>query len=195
MELKAAFRLLAMDPYHEYEDWEGEYALDNRWARLKDKHYIKTNTEYELVVGHDRLDYYVFIVTPEDSNGTPFDIHGYVRFERVLTIRVGWQGLVFRPHSYMKPDYRGRGYISSIYKWFVNSGHCLVASYSHTPSASILWKSLIAKYPHFFVRNTRGTDPNRKLDYIVTDADDGTANTIAVIGLAGPLSKAKKAIQ
>ncbi len=193
MELRAAFRLLAMDPYHEYEDWEGEHALKGRWTALKDKHVIKTDTQYELVVGREWKDYYVFITTPSTTDD-PI-LHGYVRFEKVLTIRVGWQGLVFRPHSYMKPDYRGRGYISSIYKWFINSGHCLVASNSHTPSASKLWKSLISKYPHFFVKDVRGTDPTRKLDYVITDADDGTDNTIAVVGLAGPLSKAKKALQ
>jgi hypothetical protein len=187
MKLNAAHRLLAMDPRLKYDSTEGEYAMSLRWRHLENKKFISTdNPEFRLVVGKAQLDYYVFILQ-KGAADTPV---GYVRFQVRLGLDVPEKARykVYTPHSYLRKEFRGKGFISSIYKWFLNSsGNCLLASYRHSPDASVLWKGLLAKYPHVFLTENLGK-------YYVAPKDSKKKDTTALVGITKNLNPLMKAL-
>jgi hypothetical protein len=49
---------------------------------------------------------------------------------------------VFEPHSYIKPAFRGKGYIYSLYVWILNNGFTLVCGHNQTKCSEGLWNKL-----------------------------------------------------
>jgi hypothetical protein len=171
----------AMDSTLNYSNAEGERAMDWRWRFLgDDKKIIETEIDgVYLVVGTDKMDYFVFLV----KDGGP---QGYVRFQLRLAVPSHWQKLVFTPHSYIRTAYRGKGYISSIYKWFLNSaGRALLSSDKHSAKASALWKGLMGKYPHQFLNPA----PATPYGFVPANEDDKTDKTVVLIAKAPLLKK------
>lgn len=163
----------AMDSTHEYSDTEGEDAMRYRWDHLRDQKKVKTSVPGLTIIvgtgsGSGGYDYYAFLVVGDHPQG-------YVRFQYRFGIPSWWLKKVYTPHSYIRRSYRGLGYISSLYKWFLSSGRALLCSFEHSSDASALWNSLLSKYPHVFVRHTQ------KDQFVVVDADDKTDSTSALI--------------
>jgi hypothetical protein len=165
-------KVTAMDPTHKYSNATGEDAMSWRWRfNNNDPKRIPTNIKgLDLVVAKDSVDYYAFLVKGKEPQG-------YVKFEGRLAVPSPWHGVVFTPHSYVREKYRGKGYITSVYQWFLKAGHGLLASDKHSPLASALWKGLLAKYPHQFLNHT----PNEAYPFKKAPGDTGKNNTVALV--------------
>jgi hypothetical protein len=160
-----------MDPTHKYSNATGEDAMSWRWRYTDNHKRIATDIKgLDLVVATDRKDYYAFLVKGNQPQG-------YVKFEHLSYVPSSWQDQVFTPHSYTREQYRGKGYITSVYQWFLRAGHALLAAESHTSAASALWKGLIAKYPHRYLLKIRDAEH----PFVPVDKDDATINTTVLL--------------
>lgn len=59
----------------------------------------------------------------------------------------------YTPHSGIKHKHTGKGYISAVYKWFLNAGHNLITGHEQTAASNALWKSLSRSYELQFISN------------------------------------------
>lgn len=69
-----------------------------------------------------------------------------------LYMRTYWVGFekggwfqAYEPHSYLLPQYRGRGIALAIYRW-IAAKSCMVCNIKHTPSANKIWANLYDEF-------------------------------------------------
>lgn len=67
----------------------------------------------------------------------------------------GFKEHVFEPHSFIDKDYRGLGYIESIYRWVLDNGFRLVSGDRQTVCSDGLWKKLAKDYEFSYFDNGR----------------------------------------
>jgi len=62
-------------------------------------------------------------------------------------------GRVLEPHSFIEKEYRGRGYVESVYRWLLDNGFRLVSGDRQTACSNGLWKKLSADYEFNYYNN------------------------------------------
>lgn len=60
------------------------------------------------------------------------------------------------PHSGIIKSHAGRGYVRSVYRWFLDAGHNLVTGHEQTEASNGLWRSLARFYPIVFFDGQTG---------------------------------------
>lgn len=104
--------------------------------------------EYRVFLAEDRSAVKAFIL-PSGKTAAP--LVAYARFLTPPELPHQLTRIVFEPHSLVVDRYRGRGFMRTIYSWFLDSGHCLISTSSHTKDAGKMWDWLASKYKRVFV--------------------------------------------
>jgi hypothetical protein len=75
---------------------------------------------------------------------------GYTVFNRLIELNRRADPHLRAPHSKFAPDYQRRGIASAIYRWWLESGRCLVSGARQSTGANALWHSLGRNYDLVF---------------------------------------------
>lgn len=76
---------------------------------------------------------------------------GYTVFKRLSELGRQADRHLRAPHSKYHPAYQRRGIASTVYRWALDAGMCLLSGARQSEGAHALWQSLNRRYPHGFV--------------------------------------------
>lgn len=71
---------------------------------------------------------------------------GYTVFNRLIELDRRADRHIRAPHSQYDPAYQRRGLASSVYRWALDQGICLMSGARQSPGAHALWQSLSRHY-------------------------------------------------
>lgn len=72
---------------------------------------------------------------------------GYTVFNRLIELNRQTERHLRAPHSKYAQMYQRRGIASTIYRWWLDAGNCLISGARQSDGAHALWRSLGRRYP------------------------------------------------
>lgn len=130
------------------------YSLSIR-GRGKPDAEVKTSVPGITLEIHDYGNKYVTIIKDQ---GKKVGFIDFVEPNQVYDSRFNFNSHTRTPHSGIRETHTGRGYISTIYRWFLDAGHNLVTGHEQTESSNAMWRSLARSYPIVFFDNMTGRE-------------------------------------
>jgi hypothetical protein len=76
---------------------------------------------------------------------------GYTVLNRLIEVNRRADRHLRAPHSKYAPAYQRRGIATAIYRWWLESGQCLISGARQSAGANALWHSLGRRYPLIYV--------------------------------------------
>ncbi|MGY8525400.1 N-acetyltransferase [Paracidovorax citrulli] len=76
---------------------------------------------------------------------------GYTVFNRLIELDRLADRHLRAPHSKFASAYRRRGLASGLYRWYLDSGRCLISGARQSRAAHALWQSLLGRYAGGYV--------------------------------------------
>ncbi|MBY4895941.1 N-acetyltransferase [Cupriavidus sp. AU9028] len=77
---------------------------------------------------------------------------GYTVFNRLIEVDRRADRHLRAPHSKFAPAYQRRGLATALYRWYLDTGRCLISGARQSPGAHALWQSLGTHYPAGYVQ-------------------------------------------
>lgn len=87
-------------------------------------------------------EHYVYVV--DMARGR---LAGYTVFNRLIELNRKTERHLRAPHSKYAQMYQRRGIASTIYRWWLDAGNCLISGARQSDGAHALWRSLGLRYP------------------------------------------------
>jgi len=91
-------------------------------------------------------EHYVYV---EDT--TNRRLAGYVVFNRLVEVNRRTDPYLRAPHAKFSSAYQRLGIATAVYRWWLESGNCLISGARQSPGANALWSSLGKRYESFYV--------------------------------------------
>lgn len=76
---------------------------------------------------------------------------GYVVFNRLVEVNRRTDPYLRAPHAKFAGAYQRLGIATAVYRWWLDSGNCLISGARQSPGANALWSSLARRYESFYV--------------------------------------------
>lgn len=132
------------------------------WSKLKKQKPVATSDPDYAIVPASRSTppTRALFLTYQD---TPI---GYLLLDNVGRVFDNTPKDLWAPHSFIAKAHRGKGLITSLYLWALNSGVCLITAGQQTSAAYALWTKLSRSYPRYWVDFEEETITKTLSDYI-----------------------------
>lgn len=137
--------------------------------RLHDMPEVKTDIP-GLMLRYREADgeYYVYLVDVVRNR-----LAGYTVFNRLIELGRRADPYARAPHSKYAAPYQGCGLASSVYRWALDAGLCLMSGARQSPGAHALWRSLAKDYELGYVDLRR-----KRLSYLGAEVSEPVLNDL-----------------
>lgn len=91
-------------------------------------------------------EHYIYVEDPARRR-----LAGYTVLNRLIEVSRRADPHLRAPHSKFAPAYQRRGIATAIYRWWLDSGRCLITGARQSAEAHALWQSLARRYDLVYV--------------------------------------------
>lgn len=91
-------------------------------------------------------EHFIYVVDPVQSR-----LAAYIVMSRLIELDRRADRHLRSPHAKVAGPYRRMGIVSTVYRWWLDSGRSLISGARQSPAAHQLWQSLARDYPTVYV--------------------------------------------
>jgi hypothetical protein len=143
---------LRIDVKHDHADIERQLAeVHARFRRAKEglRDLPAASVELPGLVARCREadgEHYVYV---EDT--AQRRLAGYIVFNRLIELDRRADSYLRSPHAKIAPGYQRRGITTTVYRWWLDAGNCLITGARQSVAANALWRSFVRSRESFYV--------------------------------------------